>query len=510
MNKLPLSSLTNLPLDIAERGKNHEFANATSYPRSLGRLNIPYPAALSKASTHSLPTELLLGIFKMLHDDYYLTCFEQGDYQTPSSYMYILTHVCTRWRDILSSTSEFWIKFVAVVDSPPTPLSVVSSLLAWSRGRLFDLKITKRKNTFKGEDPSEKTRVKAILELLLPRLYRCNQLDISVIKSSSLPKIGYDLYGLASQLRCLSLKCREDDEAGTNYDPCVHPKFMCPVLCYLDIDGRNFRIACMENSVWFHSALEIAISTIGFEKYSRDNLSIVRALDALQNVTFLESLTLNNVEMVCDWDEDLEPPLFEFEDLKTMHLHNISNSVLSGLHHCVLADLGTVHITKAMLTFPELLPDSLSLELRNVTAAKDAYEDFFFWYGFHLTLGSSSFVDDAFLHEMSIIGTEDQDGRFMCPMLQYLSIDGCTGFSVEALKNMVAARRKAADDYDADQLQQTLHRVPKPVHAIKTLAVVGWGPRLLPEDAVWFKEQVGNFYWCTEQLDAASCLCGGL
>ncbi|KAH9924523.1 uncharacterized protein B0H18DRAFT_424703 [Fomitopsis serialis] len=123
-----------------------------------------------------------------------------------------LACVCPAWRQAMSCASVFWAQLVIWTGMDPTPLSRIRQYLCWSRNQPLEVYVMRRYDPSGSmEDQTERARVKAVVELLLPHVRRWRVLCMKLLHSRSLPLPRIDLVGHAEKLVRLRLDHTVDD-----------------------------------------------------------------------------------------------------------------------------------------------------------------------------------------------------------------------------------------------------------------------------------------------------------
>lgn len=115
---------------------------------------------------------------------------EHIDHEKPASELLAAVH--PYWREVMSNLSEFWKSFVIWTGRNPTPLSHLRQYLAWSKMHAVDIFVYRRYDP-PPHDPTEKARMRAICELLIPHIKRIRVLSVHCVHSNSLPRPHFDL-----------------------------------------------------------------------------------------------------------------------------------------------------------------------------------------------------------------------------------------------------------------------------------------------------------------------------
>ena len=396
----------------------------------------------------------------------------------------------------MSTVPVFWSRVLILIDANPTPLLAIQSYLEWTRDVPLDVNVIRKPGAFDEDDPDEKARVKAVVDLLGSHVHRCRSLQFDVLYSSSLPSPCRDFHGRAPELEKLELKCRVDDGGNNPPDTFEPGTFLCPVLQTLVIDARNFMI----NAWTFINANSIKISRFSPSEsvdYD-DSLSFHGMLETLQEFLKLRSLTLSDI----DFDfSDGSAHIFPLSPLSSLTFEDLTVDTLQEFFDVTSVHTGSITITRCSIdTFTNM--SCTQLTLGEIPAEENLTEFLKLWEGQDLQLDNCPSFDDSVLDMMSKADPLGVD--FGATNMNELTISDCHNFSVEALKAMVDVRSRTAstfelEDDDWDDLD------PSPVSRIGRLIVVGSGPLILPEVAKWFQANVEIFHWCTKLPDGRMC-----
>lgn len=117
--------------------------------------------------------------------------------QDPSFFPYNLASVCDCWKDILSSTPEFWTTVVLFLDAESTPLETAQRYFKWSRELPIDVFMTRRQEFCMSPEVAEimdgwmvtgeRETVHQNMQALIPNFDRCRTLHIDVTINTALP-----------------------------------------------------------------------------------------------------------------------------------------------------------------------------------------------------------------------------------------------------------------------------------------------------------------------------------
>ncbi|KAH7918350.1 hypothetical protein BV22DRAFT_1134654 [Leucogyrophana mollusca] len=448
----------------------------------------------TRASIVDLPTELLLHIFELVYEEWNL------DYHLPTSCCelpHVLATVCPRWLEVLLLLPQLWTHVVIFVDSDPTPLSSVRAFLEASKELTpIHVLVTRRdveSTPARISDTTERRRVHSVMQTILPHIHRIETMVFDVIHSSSLPRIGRDLFGDAPLMETLGLQCVNDDEVQSIEG--IPHEFTTSELDELILDGRNFIDVCRLSSTgWFHTIQKITIAHLA--RPNNENFRLVCALDALTYCSQVKRITFHDVDMDYDRQRDAHSVVHHFPSLELLSLEDLSGHMLAGFHSIttnssIMTSSGVQIAVKRCAMDNPALPTLCSLSLRGIGAEINLTETFMRWRGESLSFFDCPCLDDDLLKAMLICGKDD-DGHPTpsCSQLKYVDIWNCENFTTGTLIALLKSRAAAESDK---------------VKPLVVLTVCGRGPELLEEDAMWLKSNVRAFVWRTELPDGRKC-----
>jgi len=416
---------------------------------------------------------------------------EEPNLKSPTLFPYSLAAVCSFWRDVLCSHSEFWTLIVLFVDSKPTSLLEASLFLKWSRKQQIDVFITRRdglRATFH-PDLHEKCQIDALLHLLRPHLRRCRSLHVDAHLSSSFPIIQETFDGIqAFSLEFMELICdthafADSDDEDSDWDDDVD-EFE-PDLSRLVIDGRNFRLTSANLYNWLDKCMDLEQITIAHYKLAEnDSYGVENLLDSLEALTSLDQLKLESLHFTRR--PHISPEIF----LTTpyVHLEDVSESFIEDISKFVFFDpFSVLRITRCPL--PNLggfIPDTLILE--DISSNVKLLSAISAWEGENLWLDrchsfSSKVLKSIARHRSSALYPCNE----MCRLLLYR----LPKFSILSLKKMID-RRNDYVDYKLPDWKITTDFGP----AISHLAVMHCGfEKLSAKDEKWFRKRLVEFHW---------------
>ncbi|RDB26563.1 hypothetical protein Hypma_005674 [Hypsizygus marmoreus] len=420
------------------------------------------------ASIHSLPTELLISIFKFVYSGKARYPFEMK----PLPALNNLLNVCQRWDSIIQSLPIFWTHVKIFVDSNPTPLSRVHSFFGCSGSFPIDVEVLRRSGTYDAPDAAEYDRCRAVIDIMAPHLARCRTISFDVINSSSLPSISRDFRGAAPLILCLELKC-PDRQRGT--------------ILLSQAPLRNFAHACLEFPSWLGSiesssredGVNIALSNFTPSPFiAKDQqFTLEKFLTVLASQPHLSSLSLNEVEFAYDSDSNDEEYTISASHLR---LENIPSEFFERLLSSMqFSDLDAAYITRCPLG-DAVAPTANEIHLAKID--EDEYIGWFlsYWAGFGAFLrieDSPGLKDDDFIaitsHPFALTGHK------------YLHFANCPNFTVPGLIRMV-------EDLNTNSLWLT-----PGTPAVESLIVTDGPEKPTVEEAKWFQDNIDYYSWYT-------------
>ncbi|KAH9834760.1 uncharacterized protein C8Q71DRAFT_908627 [Rhodofomes roseus] len=343
----------------------------------------PSAAQGPRITINDLPLDVLLVI---LRDAYAFRQATYGHSWDPSSRHWqddrdphhpsaeCLASVCPEWRAAMSVVSVFWTKVIIWLGTwDPTPLSRIRQYLAWSRAQPLDIYVLRRREQTM-EDRTERARIHAIMELLLPHMSRWAILHLHLLHSSSLPLPGVDLVGHAKGLRHLTLQSIRDDPVDdTDSTTPTAGDFDTPVLHKLRMCGARFRESYMKR--FLGRRISPVLYSVNLTNYASHHapfplVDLVAFLLTCGNLKNGE-LTLDNLHLDISYSG---PPLIAgpgYEWVDELQFANMSADVIAEYHRLCNADVARkVFYTRCTLprgrSKPRFLADSYSIVLYEI------------------------------------------------------------------------------------------------------------------------------------------------
>ncbi|KAF5368713.1 hypothetical protein D9615_010295 [Tricholomella constricta] len=436
-----------------------------------------------------MPNELLLAVF-----EYTRQGLVAESSTSPSLFPYSVASVCSSWRDLISSVPAYWTRVVLFIDERPTTVYDTQLIFRSSRNLPIDVDIIRRTYVDQN-DPNEGTRLKDILDVMRPHLYRCRSIRLDVLYSSSLPSIGYFSCD-APLLKFLNIDCRIFD-GSSRTDEEVPRTYKWPLLTEVALDGQTFYDICKAGEddclsrLFPHDTFNLTISQFTPSKCDRPGLSFVNTMCALGQIPDLQYLRLSGVELLDDRATSFKSHAPDFTALSELVLEDLGAETMDPLL-AWLPEARRLFIVRCAFFVTTHPPDSIFLVMVNIDEEQPIAQVLSAWDGRCLTFEDCPAFDDAFLAMLG--GNERQEDEYPgCTYLHCLTISDCTGFSVAALKEMIRVRRTVLDEVD-----------PYYPGVIQVLSVKGLKPVLSCEDEEWFMRNVEEFRWERDEDDGES------
>jgi len=387
----------------------------------------------------------------------------------------------------MSTVPAFWTRIVILIDTNPTPLPAIQSYLEWSRDVPLHVAVMRKPGTLEDNDPGEKARVAAVMDLLGPHVHRWRSLLFDVIYSSSLPSLRRDFHGVASALKGLGLKCRVDDSGNDASNIVGHGAFRCPVLETLIIDCHNFVDSCMIDAQPFNHVEHIEIFQSSRSEGADESLSLYAVLRTLQKFLNLRSLTVSDVKF--DFASG-SYPVSSFFVPDSLAFKDLSGELLAEFFLVTGARPYSTMITHCSITMFNNIT-SCDLTLESIAADQDLTEFLGEWHGYCLDIQNCPGFNDNVLARMG--EASSLSGNFGAPNMYSLCIVDCSNFSVGALRKMIDARCRSAPVYEHEDYSDDDFSDPSIVSRIDHLSFRGCGPSISSTDIEWFRANVEFF-----------------
>ncbi|KAF8837211.1 hypothetical protein BDN67DRAFT_956980 [Paxillus ammoniavirescens] len=459
-----------------------------------------------RVSIGHLPVELIMMIF---HEVYKLGLdwwavegsepppLARVDFPSSTLFPDALAMVCSAWREMLSSVPSFWTRVVIAIDGNATPHCPVKGSFEWSRPLPIDVLISPYSSTY-DEDPGEGHCVEAVMRYLVPELHRCRSIRFNTVQVSSLPPLQA-FSGQAPLLQEFELGCTPydpwaEEEPG---DVAVPLELMCPELETLHLNGRNFCNVCPPFSesapsfaydLWLSHLPNLTSLTISNYRvdFRNEGLSMAGMLRALQELPFLASLAIKNVE----FDDEFPNHLYTLSSaLSRLEFSHLSNGMCFFFGAVILQDrIDTLHITQCNVDDVDW--EGISCNGLTLTRIDGRYDlgPFLNQSDIHeLDVDRCPSFDDILVY--SLMGPDEEvSARFLLS----LYISQCDNFSMDALQEMCEWREQRAREeapwQSLDDITNTEFEVCTP---ITTVDVYREG--LTPEAKEWLDSYNSRF-----------------
>lgn len=460
-------------------------------------------------SIGDLPVELLLAIFKAIHDEdmqmndpadgfsveeeysdqslHASTFWTEDDLHNPTLFPMTIAFVCRHWRDVLAKSPEYWNKVVFEVGRDPTPLL---DAFSWSNDQLLDVLVWNRTPDLTAAGKAlENERVSAITKSLTPHFHRCCRISYEVAYASSLPSIvtifrttPYILKQFVFEARVDDIQCdRQINSTSTVMDPMVSSSSL-SVLSVLSLDARSFIDLGRAYPGWLHnlrsdSHFTLTISQFRFQRktYSDHERSytLPEFLSHLAAMPQPEVLRLRNLSLAYDPGIHTTDPKYYVKPL-SLFLDNLGENFLAEFFERTILSCDNIFINRCTIPWINCSLNSTYLHLDNLGYIHNISNILCVWQGSHLSLDSCASFDDDLLDRL-----EDEGRNWCLRFLTYLTLKYCINFTSAGLRKLMTLQRVMAA---AEDVGQTLDRV----------SVEGGRLSLWEDDISWFRQQRGS------------------
>jgi hypothetical protein len=470
----------------------------------------------------SLPVEILEIIFEHC----YLVSIDSWD-ASPSdtlrNFPYNLVAVDPSWNAILLRHWNYWrglSRVVFNVDSKtPTHIYDAKTVLQCmlydpEPHPSYDFHVAIiRYSKANPDDYAEKERVKNLMNLLVPHIRRIRSFIIDVHASSSLPSVT--AYFNNGSIDSLEYLCNLDDSEDTASNEPYDYEFLMPgSMKSMILDGTTFR----RNTTWLRRQTQLTSLTISHLSHGATNstdLDVRRALDTVLSMVTpdflgsgrnLQSLKFRDIKFSSSDSMRQAFSIFmrvpnhtniqylSFEDVDPWFLEGLTRSIFLNpdrdvvnpacleLHLTCGATSRNIPVDIQTWKYARLVLEGY--DQAHLTASYPFDQESFFSSELHL-INCSGFTDSD-LEILSRIDPETQAPLFSAN-LKYLGLTDCHGFTIQALKDMVAAHGLS--------WQKRSRTAAWKNRGLDSLEVSGYGATLSDEDKVWFMAHVKNFSW---------------
>ena len=444
---------------------------------------------------------------------------------TLHKFPYDLVAVDPSWNGILLRRRDYWIKLPRVVfnvdSKTPTHIDDAKTLLQCMLDERdycafyyeFHVAIIRRSKE-NPDDAAEKERVRNLMNLLVPHTCRFRSFVIDVHASSSLPPVAtYFNKLITSPMVSLEYLCDIDDPEDTvsngpyDYDFEIQGSNITSMI----LDGGTFR----RNPNWLrqHTTLEsLTISHLSHGATNTTDLDVQAALGAVFTVatpqlwngssnlkyrdinfapsesmcgTFFIFLDLpSHINLKYISFEDVDP--WFLEDLTQTMFLNVNRDVADPtpmeLHLTCGASSRDIPVDVQSLMYARLVLEGY--DRFHLTTSYPFDQEDFLSSDLHL-INWSGFTNSA-LEIFSRIDPETNVPLFSTN-LKYLKLTDCHNFTIQALKDMVAACAMS---------WQRRSRIPgRKNRRLNSLEVSGYGAPLSVGDIYWFSTHWKDFSW---------------
>ncbi|EDR07359.1 uncharacterized protein LACBIDRAFT_298435 [Laccaria bicolor S238N-H82] len=469
------------------------------------------------ASVASLPAELLLHILKNVYVDSrqglgtfwphewceslsecnckpnepYLTKWNDNtDLKSSSLFPYALSSVCKTWHDVMLLVPAFWTRLVIFLDDQPTAIAELRSHLSASRDLPFRAHIFNREDAI-SQDTAERAQVRAVVNELSPHLHRCEQLTFDVMHNSSLPSICHTFSGSFPLLTELSMRCRIYDEPEAidsqgedNRDP-----FLFPNLTSISLTGSAFVDANKNPDSGMGKKLRL-FSLSHLSSFDDPGLTLTGLMHILNKFDKISSLELKHIDLPYNPNEQIPRGSQLRVHFDTILLEGFKRATFEAFNRFIGGG-DSESLTIRACELAGNISDTVYLTLEDIHSTEDLLSVIPTLSNHWFTFTSCSGLNDACLELLS--KPDPSTGQWNVETLSSLSISGCPGISVRALKELVEGRKveATARGYETNPHYDDFDEVSP----IESLNVYDCGLEFSPEDAQWFKENIGSFYF---------------
>ncbi|KAF9002340.1 hypothetical protein BDQ17DRAFT_542064 [Cyathus striatus] len=495
--------------------------------------------------TASLPTEVLLHIFKLIslhfiklkssraaslsagdtsvarkHVKWLKEFDEEKDMCNPKLFPYNLSNVCRRWYDVMQAYPEWWSRIRILVDhsAPARIPSDVRHLMELTQHvQPLQLFIANGNNEVDVNPEVERDLIGNVAEIIRPHMARFQSIVIQARHGSSLPLISSGVFSEPSPLlKELKLECTsypviqslpKVDGRIVGYNtlpPSVKPSTTKSFESIsLALGGPTFLDACTVPDFWRRLFLRSSyISLKVSHMKTDDSYDAYLFLNALCSRAKIDELILEDVDLLRNElsEELLQDELLGLRNLPsfltltsmepTSLLPFFSDKFLSCL--CVDNCPTTgVEYPKAIILYMDNIAEDQ--EISDTVICADPSE---------LYITDCPGLDDFTLGALS-----HTNGGGVCHGLRQLHIKkGRTGITPRGLKRFIKGRRRISDNYyakkgvtgvpsfmdDDDWEFPDSGNEPTPLQSFN---VTNAGCELSNEDMKFFTDSICEFYW---------------
>ena len=492
--------------------------------QSDSNLSLTFTMTCLSPGLMSLPVELLEIIFKHCYIvSIHSVGWDASLSDTLRNFPYNLVAVDPSWNAILLRHWNYWrglSRLVFNVDSKtPTHIDDARTVLQYmfyepEPDPFYEFHVAIiRYSKVNPDDSAEKERVMNLMNLLVPHLRRVRSFVIDVHASSSLPSVT--AYFNNSSIDSLEYLCDLDDSEDTvSNEPYEYGFLMPGSIKSMILDGGTFR----RNTTWLRRQTELKSLTISHLSHGASNsanLDVRQALDTVLSMATpnflrlgcnLKSLKFRDVNFSsCDSmcqafsifmrvPNNISIQYLSFEDVDPWFLEGLTRSIFLNpdrdvgnpacleLHLTCGATSRDIPVDIQTWKYARLVLEGY--DEAHLTASYPFDQERFLSSELHL-VNCSGFTDSA-LEILSKIDPEIKAPLFSAN-LKYLGLTDCHGFTIQALKDMVAAHGLS--------WQKRSQTAAWKNRGLDSLEVSGYGALLSDEDKYWFTAHVKNFSW---------------
>ncbi|KAL0952077.1 hypothetical protein HGRIS_008713 [Hohenbuehelia grisea] len=459
---------------------------------------------LRPASMRDLPSEVLLKIFKLVHEE---ISQEEQEAQSWGAFIvdercrqrglfpYGFSSVCSAWKQVTSSCPDFWTRIVSFIDVAWEPVTIADQI-AWTQNREFSIYLITSGNGGLAS-PLESPRVAQGMKALMPNLARCTSLCVHTFNSSALPSATELFTRSAPMLKSVAFDCVVDDGGTALARPCKADGESSIIgngmELNLSIDGPNFIVsACLVTRHDFSCITFLSISHLSSSSRNGQALPIEIFSRVLAQFTILRELSITDIDFRplpsgFDLDDKHRIPtlqMFHIDDIRPREavrdLFRLAEYTSIGrfsMRNCSLAAVegGQFPDVRDSLVFYDI-PDSPS----DVHFIGD-------WDGSELTLDNCNVLT----RDICEILSEEKDGTFSLHSLECLYIEQCSDVPLAAIRTAIELRNIPFILDEGEGILNYDYDVHDPF--IRAVHILGSLPKLSPQERAWFQVRMVDF-----------------
>ncbi|KAL0952151.1 hypothetical protein HGRIS_008768 [Hohenbuehelia grisea] len=447
----------------------------------------PWPPA----SIISLPAEILLMIFKIVHT------VSDGCNFPPRGALNRFPNSCARvckyWMQVMSSFPPFWSFIVFIIDDEEPCFSSLADQIQWTGNLRFGLRIDRRSQVINHD--LEAPRIDEAIRALLPHISRCRSICISAPYTSGLMPLIRGLPGSKVDLIYLVLDCNFNDvggsPAGMSATPCA--PLLCPSLSTLRLSGHGLLSLCRNIENPCCDLRQLVELKLGSGDGIRYPFPADIFLNALRQISQLETLEISNLELSCEDEDAVSEIMLNLQHLRSLTLSDLDLTtfryIVISVYPRYVEDLSFTRCSWGAIVVDFL--NSRHVYLEDITDCHDLENYLESWQGISMTLKN---CPDIVEELCKLIRQKEPDGiHFRCHSLRYLKIVDCPTLPVDSLRESIAARNSDDPPWDP-----AVNGPASPF--INSVVVLGDVPSLSPEDFAWFESKTMHFRWGGEDI----------